>query len=175
MRFLFALLLWMPVVVSAQHTVVLKDGEMLKGEVIRLDKGTLIMMHNGAPRNLRIDDVRTIQFFVEPGSEAAASGPSGRKSFSGPNGEVAYTMDGREMIKFPKIALGTNDQGTVVVDVMIDRYGNVKIAEPGAPGTRTSNDTYLFPKAKLACQEAKFNSDPKAPLETRGQIFVEFR
>jgi hypothetical protein len=174
MRTIIALLLWLPIASSAQHTVLLKDGEMLKGEVIRLDKGTLIMMHNGAPRNLRVEDVRTIQFFIDSGSEVT-SASTGRKSFSGPNGAVAYTMDGRDMIKFPKITLGTNDQGTVVVDVMIDRYGNVKIAEPGAPGTRTSNDTYLFPKAKLACQEAKFNSDPKAPLETRGQVFVEFR
>jgi len=175
MRILIVLLLWLPVIASAQHTVQLKDGEMLKGEVIRLDKGTLIMMHNGAPRNLRVDDVRAIQFYVEAGTEAAGSGSSSRKSFRGPDGAVAYTMESREMIKFPKITLGTNDKGTVAVDVMIDRYGNVKIAEPGAPGTKTSNDTYLFPKAKLACQEAKFNSDPKAPLETRGQVFVEFR
>ena len=173
MRVLSALL-FLPCIALGQHTILLKDGEMLKGEVIRLDKGALIMMHNGAPRNLKVDDVRAIQFYQEEGLVGSAIIP-GRKSFSGPNGAVSYNMDGRDMIKCPKITLGSNDQGTVAVDVMIDRYGNVKIAEPGAPGTKTSNDTYLFPKAKLACQEAKFNNDPKAQIETRGQIFVEFR
>ena len=78
------------------------------------------------------------------------------------------------MTKFPKIGLGSSDKGVVVVDVSIDKYGNVKRAEPGAAGTETTNDKYLFVKAKTAAQGAKFNNDPVAPLSTSGKIWVEF-
>ena len=83
-------------------------------------------------------------------------------------------MEARRMIKFPKIGLGTKDEGVVVVDVTIDKYGNVISADPGAPGTKTTDDKYLFVKAKSACQQAKFDNDPTAPLSTRGKIYVTF-
>ena len=66
------------------------------------------------------------------------------------------------------------DEGVVVVDVTIDKYGNVLRADPGAPGTKTTDDKYLFVKAKSACQQAKFDNDATAPLSTTGKIYVTF-
>ena len=62
------------------------------------------------------------------------------------------------MTKFPKIALGSADNGVVVVDITIDKYGNVKSTEQSSCCTKTTNDKYLFIKAKTAAQGVKFNS-----------------
>lgn len=157
----------------AQHTVILKDGTQKKGEVKSLQGPTLTMMHNGRPVEMLISDIRTVHFYDEE-KTAALPAISNRKKFKDGFKEYEYEMEGRKMISFPKIGLGTKDEGVVVVEVTIDKYGNVLRAEPGAPGTKTTDDKYLFVKAQAACQQAKFDSDPTAPLSTTGKIYVTF-
>jgi hypothetical protein len=158
---------------QAQHTVIMKDGSQKKGEVKSIQGPTLTMMHNGRPVEILISDIRTVHFYDEE-KAAAASSVNVRKRFKEGFKEYEYEMEGRKMISFPKIGLGTKDEGVVVVEVTIDKYGNVLRAEPGAPGTKTTDDKYLFVKAKSACQQAKFDSDPTAPLSTTGKIYVTF-
>lgn len=157
----------------AQHTVIMKDGTQKKGEVKSMQGPTLTMMHNGRPLEILVSDIRTVHFYDEE-KAAAASATSVRKKFKEGFKEYEYEMEGRKMISFPKIGLGTKDEGVVVVEVTIDKYGNVLRAEPGAPGTKTTDDKYLFVKAKSAAQQAKFDSDPTAPLSTTGKIYVTF-
>lgn len=157
----------------SQHTVILKDGSQKVGEVKSIKGPVLTLFHNGRPLELLTSDVRTIHFYEE-GKTAALPGINQRKKFKEGFKEIEYEMEGRKMIKFPKIGLGTKDEGVVVVEVTIDKYGNVLRADPGAAGTKTTDDKYLFVKAKSACQQAKFDSDPTAPLSTTGKIYVTF-
>lgn len=158
---------------QAQHTVIMKDGSQKKGEVKSISGPTLTFFTGGRPLDMLISDVRTIHFYDED-KAAAASATNIRKTFKEGFKEYEYEMEGRKMISFPKIGLGTKDEGVVVVEVTIDKYGNVLKANPGALGTKTTDDKYLFVKAKSACQQAKFDSDPTAPLSTTGKIYVTF-
>lgn len=159
--------------VSAQHTVIMKDGTQKIGQVKAISGPTLTFHTDGRLVDLLVSDVRTIHFYED--SKAAAAAPAThRKKFKEGFKEIEYEMEGRTMTKFPKIGLGTKDEGVVVVDVTIDKYGNVISADPGAPGTKTTDDKYLFVKAQAACQQAKFDNDPTAPLSTQGKIYVTF-
>ena len=157
---------------SAQHTVIMKDGSQKNGEVKSISGPTFIFFTNGRPLDMLVSDVRTIHFYDE--KKVAASPTNLRKTFKEGFKDIEYEMEARKMIKFPKIGLGTKDEGVVVVDVTIDKYGNVLRADPGAPGTKTTDDKYLFVKAKSACQQAKFDNDATAPLSTTGKIYVTF-
>lgn len=157
----------------AQHTVILKDGSQKKGEVTAIKGPVLTLFSSGRNMEILVSDVRTINFYDEE-KAAVASSVSVRKKFKEGFKEYEYEMEGRKMISFPKIGLGTKDEGVVVVEVTIDKYGNVLKADPGAPGTKTTDDKYLFVKAQSAAQQAKFDSDPTAPLSTTGKIYVTF-
>ncbi|MBL4587150.1 MAG: hypothetical protein JKX84_08870 [Flavobacteriales bacterium] len=157
----------------SQHTVIMKDGTVKKGEVKWIKGPTLNFFTNGRPLEMLLSDVRTIHFYDGDKKEALPA-INLRKKFKVGFDEIEYVMEGRQMVKFPKIGLGTKDKGVVVVDVTIDKYGNVISADPGAPGSKTTDDKYLFVKAKSACQQAKFNNDRTAPLSTKGKIFVVF-
>ena len=157
----------------AQHTVIMKDGTQKKGEVRSISGPTMTMINHARPLEMLISDVRTIHFYDSDIKDALPAINS-RKSFKGGFDVVEYVMEGRTMVSFPKIGLGTKDNGVVVVDVTIDKYGNVLSADPGAPGSKTTDDKYLFVKAQAACQQAKFNNDPTAPLSTTGKVFVIF-
>jgi hypothetical protein len=133
----------------------------------------MMMLTNGKPVDIAVSDVRTIHFFEE-GAKSDTPAASNRREFKNGFDQVEYVMEGRTMTKFPKIGLSTKDTGVVVVDVTIDKYGNVISAEAGAPGSKTTDDKYLFVKAQAACQQTKFNNDATAPLSTKGQIFVIF-
>lgn len=158
---------------QAQHTVIMKDGTQKKGEVKSISGPTLTLFNVGRPVDILVSDIRTIHFYDEAAKDAAPAA-SNRKEFKNGFDKIEYIMEGRTMTKFPKIGLGTKDNGVVVVDVTIDKYGNVLSADPGAPGSKTTDDKYLFVKAQAACQQAKFDSDPTAPLSTQGKVFVTF-
>lgn len=157
----------------SQHTLIMKDGSQKTGTLKAVSGPTMTFFTNGRPLDVLVSDVRTIHFYEE-GQAAALPGINQRKKFKTGFKEIEYEMEGRKMIKFPKIGLGTKDEGVVVVEVTIDKYGNVLRADPGAKGTKTTDDKYLFVKAKSACQQAKFDSDPTAPLSTTGKIYVTF-
>ena len=159
---------------QAQHTVIMKDGTQKKGEVQNVRGPVLTLFTNGRPLEMLISDIRTVHFYDEetPGEKPSANL---MKSFKSGFDVIEYEMEARKMVSFPKIGLGTKDKGVVVVDVSIDKYGNVKSADPGAPGSKTTDDKYLFVKAKAACQQAKFDNDPTAPLSTQGKIYVVFK
>ena len=172
-RLTIFLFLCLPLTLLAQHTLVLKDGEILKGELLAVGKETITFFNNERSQDYLKIQVRTIHFYDLKAEEKEAAREV-KKTFKTGFTNVQYVMEGRTMTEFPKIALGSADKGVVVVDVTIDKYGNVKSAEPGAAGTKTTNDKYLFIKAKTAAQNARFNSDPIAPLSTTGKIWVEF-
>lgn len=91
----------------------------------------------------------------------------------GLDGDGNYLLGGRRAINKRIIVQDCNQEGTVVVDITVDRNGNVTSAVPGVSGT-TNNSKCLTDPAKRAALETKFNSDPKAPSGQRGQIIYRF-
>ena len=77
------------------------------------------------------------------------------------------------MIVAPKLSNATENRGIVVVDVDIDKYGNVTKVKAGGIGSTTTNE-YLYTKAEFACKGARFNENPKGPINTKGQIIITY-
>ncbi len=164
---LFAILL--PLFGISQHTITLKSGEKMNGEVISLKDGVLNFSFKGNPMTFKLVEVASISFDqsapVEIKSTSTAT-PSGTKG-------VSFVMNGRKMTKQPTISNLTMEKGIVVVDITINKYGNVVKAEPGAEGTTTTSN-YLLTKAKQAAESAQFDTGPTMPLQQTGSITITF-
>ena len=118
------------------------------------------------------------------GSQGVTSGqgdqgkPGGTQSSNnyvgngGGNGN--FSLVGRSSVSLPKPEYSSNNQGTVVVQIWVDRQGRVIRAEYQPKGSNTSNG-YLVEQAKAAAMRAKFNPDASAPEEQKGTITYIFR
>jgi outer membrane biosynthesis protein TonB len=89
------------------------------------------------------------------------------------NYEVRYNMKGRLITNTPKVDIMTEEHGTVVVEVTIDKYGHVISAIPGAAGT-TTESKYLRTKAKQCAESALFDTKPTSPIKTTGTFTITF-
>ena len=87
--------------------------------------------------------------------------------------KVPDQIKDRKLERNPRVSIGTEDRGTVVVKVVVDRYGNILSAEPGQSGSTTSNK-YLYTKAQTAAKTAKFDENLKGPLKTEGTITIVY-
>jgi len=87
--------------------------------------------------------------------------------------EVRYAMKGRTITNKPRVDIMTEEHGTVVVDVTIDKYGHVISAVPGAKGT-TTESKYLMTKAKQCAETALYDTKPTYPLKTQGTFSITF-
>jgi hypothetical protein len=82
-------------------------------------------------------------------------------------------MAGRKMIKDPKVDNLTMEKGIVVVEITINKYGNVIKAVPGIEGSTTTS-SYLLTKAKQAAESVQFDTSPVMPQSQTGTITVTF-
>ena len=103
-----------------------------------------------------------------PGNGGDGSGGNG----SG-NGKPSYEMKGRKAQMLPTPQFNIQEEGKVVVEIVIDRQGNVIRATPGVRGSTTTSD-YLRRKAKESALKAKFSANPDAPEEQTGTIVYTF-
>jgi hypothetical protein len=157
----------LPLSVSAQHSLLLKSGERMSGEVLSINDGTLSFSFKGNAMTFKISEVQSIQFSDgTPKTAASVPATSGTKG-------VSYVMNGRKLTKQPVINNLTTEKGIVVVEITINKYGNVVKAEPGAEGTTTTSQ-YLMTKAKQAAESVAFDSAPTSPLEQKGTITITF-
>lgn len=95
------------------------------------------------------------------------------ESGMGKNG-VSFSLEGRSATKTlapPKIK--KNVDGVVVVQITVDRDGNVLKAIPGVKGS-TTLDHDLQEAAKRAALDAKFNIKRDAPVQQTGTITYKF-
>jgi hypothetical protein len=168
-RLLLLICLILPFASRAQHSVLLKSGDRMNGEVVALKDGNLTFSFKGNMMNFKISEVLSIQFSesvsaVKTGTDAPVN--SGTKG-------VSYVMNGRKIVKQPVINNLTTEKGVVVVEITINKYGNVIKAEPGAEGTTTTSQ-YLLTKAKQAAESVTFDTAPTSPLEQKGTITILF-
>lgn len=73
-----------------------------------------------------------------------------------------------------KPAYPVQDEGTVIVTIWVDNYGNVTKAQAGAPGTDVNNAA-LWNAAREAALKTHFNVDANAPALQKGTITYIFK
>jgi TonB family protein len=93
-------------------------------------------------------------------------GGTGGKGYS-------FSLAGRKIVQPPKIIDNSQETGKVVVDITVDKYGNVTNAIPGGRGSTTSSAN-LYRKAKEALLKTKFNPSPDGIEEQRGTFTFVF-
>jgi TonB family protein len=89
-------------------------------------------------------------------------------------GSMNYSLSGRNPESLPKPEYNYQVEGKVVVEITVDKYGNVTKAVAGVKGSTTLNEN-LLRAAKKAALNAKFDRDPSAPAYQKGTITYYFR
>jgi outer membrane biosynthesis protein TonB len=97
----------------------------------------------------------------------------GDGSGTGNNG-ISYSLQGRGFQKLPLPKYNYQGEGSVVVEVSVDRSGKVIQAIPGIKGSTTLDD-YLLKVAKDAAMLATFEVKNDAPLVQKGTITYIFK
>lgn len=170
---LFSIIFLLSSTLVGQHTIVLKSGEKIDGIVLSLSEDVWTVFIDGNEKQIEMKQVSSIFFneFVPYDGVLQTDGEEATIMVDG--FEVSYQVKDRKLVQEPKVSIGSEDKGTVVVKVVIDRYGNILSAEPGQPGSTTSNN-YLNTKAKIAAKTAKFDENLKGPLKTEGLIKITY-
>jgi len=101
-------------------------------------------------------------------SDSNSSGPN-----TGSTNGIGFSLGGRGKVSFMKPKNPTQEDGRVVIAIVVDRNGNVLKAKAGARGSTTTNPI-LQKKAVEAAYKAKFKNDPNAPLEQKGTMTFVF-
>jgi protein TonB len=91
----------------------------------------------------------------------------------GYNGKGGYDLKGRLLIKKPQRMSDSQEEGVVVVEIIVDETGKVIKATPGKRGSTTTS-ARLWSKASQAAYEAKFNSSQEGIQEQRGTYTFVF-
>ncbi|HEY0030694.1 MAG TPA: hypothetical protein VGC65_08045 [Bacteroidia bacterium] len=84
----------------------------------------------------------------------------------GPGG-TGWDLKGRNLIRSPERMTDAEDEGIVIVEIIVDEKGNVVRAKAGLPGTTTMSSK-LRSKATQAAYQAKFSPSPEGITEQRG-------
>ena len=160
-------------VLFSQHIVVKKNGNKIKGVVFAIQYDTLTMMTNGKMIKMHLRDVSSIFFDEYVAYDGRILDNDIEKVVKSGDYTIKYKLKDRKITQIPKVTCATQDKGTVVVTIYVDRYGNVINAEPGGIGSTTTNE-YLYAKAQFAAMESKFDQMPNGPLKTQGTITIVY-
>ena len=109
------------------------------------------------------------------GDQGKATGTTASNNYTGNGGGNGnFLLTGRSSIVLPQPDYKSNDQGTVVVQIWVDRNGNVIRAEYQPKGSNTQNG-YLVSQAIAAAKRARFNADAAALEVQKGTITYIFK
>lgn len=87
---------------------------------------------------------------------------------------IAFNLSGRNPLFLQKPDFSVYTEGIIVVEITVDRNGNVINATPGVKGS-TLVDNVLYTAAKKAALESKFNIRNDAPERQVGTITYHFK
>ena len=160
--------------VFAQHTLVLKNGEKVKGVVMGIQDDVLSIAVNRNLVKYPMVEVSSL-FFDEyvPYDGKLIAAEENIKTVKSGNYTIKYNIKDRKMVQVPTISNGTRTTGVVVVNIVVNQNGNVISAKPGGIGSTTTSE-YLYTKAQFAAQSAKFEPDYKGPVRTEGTIEISY-
>jgi TonB family protein len=122
------------------------------------------------------DDKATAPHAAAEGSEGFKAGqPDGNTAEGRTAGNANAHLKGRTVQgSLPRPSYNIQLEGTVVVQIKVDQYGNVTEAIPGAQGTDIT-DKRLWNAARQAALKAHFNQSADAPVLQTGTITYIFR
>jgi outer membrane biosynthesis protein TonB len=90
------------------------------------------------------------------------------------NGNGNYQLAGRKFLSKPPPNYTCDEEGTVVVQITVDRSGKVILAQPGIRGT-TNAAKCLLDQAKIAALNTVINPNDDAPERQVGKIVYNFK
>ena len=106
-----------------------------------------------------------------PGSGSGSGGGNG--SGNGLGNGSGYSLGNRKALTKPAPAYTCNEEGTVVVQITVDKNGNVIEAKPGARGT-TNTASCLASQARIAAMKTKWEASPDGAEKQVGTIRYNF-
>lgn len=108
----------------------------------------------------------------DPNGDPDASAYYGQGA--GLDGDGNYRLSGRRALNKEKFVQDCNESGIVVVEIEVNRNGEVVNARAGVKGS-TNTSPCLTNPARRAALATRFNSDPNAPDIQVGTIIYEFK
>jgi len=112
----------------------------------------------------------------QPGDQGKPNGLAGVRQYEGNGGRgngTGYDLGGRGAKSLHRPNDDFSEEGIVVVDIWVNRQGNVTRAEVATKGTTLINND-MRQKAKQAALRSTFAADPDAPEEQHGTITYTF-
>lgn len=112
----------------------------------------------------------------KPGDQGSPNGdPNAKSHVGGGTGDkgLRFSLGNRKLLQRPSITDRSQETGTVVVQITVDKFGKVIKANPGVVGTNTSSN-HLWNLAKQSAYTAKFNASPESAEEQKGTITFVF-
>lgn len=110
----------------------------------------------------------------KPGDQGKLNGDPNSKNYSGLGGSgggPSFSLGGRSMKYTPPIEDNSQDEGTVVVEIIVDKYGKVVRASAGARGSNTASPI-LYKKATEAALNTKFSANPDSEQQKGTMTFI---
>jgi TonB family protein len=92
---------------------------------------------------------------------------------AGGGGTGGYDLKGRSLLRKPARMTDSQEEGIVVVEIIVDETGKVIKATPGQRGSTTTSAN-LYAKARQAAYGARFNPSPEGIAEQRGTYTFVF-
>ncbi len=146
-----------------------KEQEAKKAELDKLMGG--LNNSDGSDSGSEGDDNK-------PGDKGQPNGDPYATSYYGSpgsgSGTGGYGLNGRSLVSKGKVQQECNQEGRVVVKIVVDRNGKVISATPGVKGTTNNNPCLLDPARKTAFMH-KWNLDSNAPSQQVGFVVVNFK
>ena len=112
----------------------------------------------------------------QPGDQGKPNGLAGIKKYDGNGGKgngTGYDLGGRGAKSLHRPDDDFSEEGRIVVDIWVNRAGQVVRAEVATKGTDIINNA-MRQKAVQAARRSSFAADPDAPEEQHGTITYTF-
>jgi len=106
------------------------------------------------------------------GGNGTGNGPGNGPGSGMGSGGYGFSLAGRKVMTPPSLSKDTKEEGKVVVEITVDKNGNVIKADPNGRGT-TTNSAILKAKARQAAMNTKF-SPSNDYEEQKGTITIVF-
>lgn len=112
----------------------------------------------------------------QPGDQGKPDGMKGVRQYEGNGGQgngLGYSLGGRGAKSLHRPSDDFTEEGTIVVEIWVNREGKVVRAEVATRGTNIINAS-MREKAKQAALRSTFVAEPTAPEEQKGTITYHF-
>lgn len=122
-----------------------------------------------AKEKVKIEDIKMPVQTVEEGKN-----PDSVKNviYTGES-NIVYYLENRYHTSLPIPIYLSQGGGKIIVDIVVDKSGNVIKATPRNDSKIKDEMTYLY--AKVAAERTKFNADQSAPAQQKGTILYNFK